>query len=97
MFFRIQAVKKLGKFKLEEKVGPNTTHLVALDGRRTVNMLRALIRGVWILEYDWILKSVEDNHWHPEIDYEMNRFSKAVEVNIKDINMPGIIFITLSL
>lgn len=79
--FFIQAVKKLGKFQLEDKVGPNTTHLVALDNRRTVNMLGGLIRGVWILEYDWILKSVEANQWQPEIQYEMISFSKAVEVN----------------
>lgn len=61
----------------------NTTHLVALDDRRTINILRGLIRGVWILEYDWILKSVDANRWQPESDYEMKRFSKAIEVNIQ--------------
>lgn len=77
-----QAVKKLGKFKLESKVSVSTTHLVSLDNRRTVNILRGIIRGCWILNYDWILKSVNANKWLPESKYEMRHFSRAVEVNI---------------
>ncbi|XP_055311627.1 microcephalin isoform X2 [Sitodiplosis mosellana] len=76
-----EAVKKLGKFKLEKKVTINTTHLVSLDTRRTVNMLRGIIRGVWILTYDWILESVDANKWLPESDYELRTFSKVVEIN----------------
>lgn len=66
---------------MEDKVSSNTTHLVAFDGRRTVNILRALIRGIWILQYDWILESVAANQWLMESEYEMREFSKAVEVS----------------
>lgn len=59
----------------------NTTHLVALDNRRTINILRGLIRGTWILTYEWILKSIEANRWQPEAEFEMQSFSKAVEVS----------------
>lgn len=79
-FFFIKAVQKLGKFKLENKVSQFTTHLVAIENSRTINILRGLIRGVWILDYEWVLKSVEANHWLSETDFEMRSFSKAVEV-----------------
>lgn len=62
----MQAVKKLGKFKLENKVTVNTTHLVSLDNRRTVNMLRGLIRGVWILTFEYIVESFNANKWLAE-------------------------------
>lgn len=75
-------MKKLGKFKLDDKVNSHTTHLVALDGRRTANILRGLIRGVWILTFDWILDSMAAKQWVPELDYEMQEFSKAVEVRV---------------
>lgn len=61
-------------------MGAKTTHLVAFDTRRTINFLRGLIRGIWIVNYDWILESVEANKWLPEADYELKAFSKAVEV-----------------
>lgn len=76
-------MKILGKFKVEDKVSVNTTHLVSLDDRRTINMLRGLIRGVWILSYDWVVKSSEAKHWQPEAEFEMHSFSKAVEVIIR--------------
>ncbi|XP_031632861.1 uncharacterized protein LOC116346784 isoform X2 [Contarinia nasturtii] len=78
--FISEAVKKLGKFQLENKVSNNTTHLIS-DNRRTVNILRGIIRGVWILSYDWVVKSVELNKWQYETDYEMRTFSRAVEIN----------------
>lgn len=61
-------------------MSPTTTHLVAFDSRRTINLLRGLVRGVWILNYDWIMKSVAAKKWQPESEYEMTSFSKAVEV-----------------
>lgn len=43
--------------------------------------MRGVIRGVWILDYDWIVKSVEANEWQPESPFELKSFSKAIEVN----------------
>lgn len=70
----------MGKFEIEENVNKRTTHLISLEPRRTVNLLRGLIRGLWILDYDWILKSIEANEWQPEELFELRTFSKAVEV-----------------
>lgn len=42
--------------------------------------MKALIRGIWILDYNWILESMEHKEWQPEELYEMKSFSKAVAV-----------------
>lgn len=47
-----------------------------------MNLMRALIRGVWILKYDWIVASIENNQWQNEELFEMEAVSKAVKVQI---------------
>lgn len=49
-----QIVKKLGGFFVEDEVSNSTTHLVAGEPKRTVNLLRALARGCWILKHEWV-------------------------------------------
>lgn len=49
-----QIVKKLGGFFLEDEVTCNTSHLVAGEPKRTINMLRAVARGCWILRHEWV-------------------------------------------
>lgn len=71
----------LGKFVIEDKVTARTSHLVTLEPRRTMNLMRALIRGVWILSYEWIAVSLDKNEWQNEEMFELENFSKAVKVN----------------
>lgn len=78
----MQAVAKLGKFIIEKNVSEQTTHVVSLENRRTINLIRGIIRGLWILNYDWIEKSLTANDWQPEELYELKTFSKAVEVKL---------------
>uniref|UniRef100_A0A1B0CVJ4 BRCT domain-containing protein n=2 Tax=Lutzomyia longipalpis TaxID=7200 RepID=A0A1B0CVJ4_LUTLO len=74
-----EAVKKLGYFRMERTVTRATTHLVTLNNpSRTLNMMRALIRGVWIVNLDWIKASVAAAKWLPEEPYEMHKFAPAV-------------------
>lgn len=49
-----QIAKKLGGFFVENEVSSNTSHLVAGEPKRTINLLRALARGCWILRYEWV-------------------------------------------
>lgn len=49
-----ETVAKLGGFKVENKVSDITTHLVAGEASRTVNMLRAIARGCWIVRHEWV-------------------------------------------
>ncbi|RZC36452.1 microcephalin [Asbolus verrucosus] len=46
-------VRDLGMFFVEDQVSDKTTHLVAGESKRTINMLRAVARGCWILKPEW--------------------------------------------
>ncbi|XP_058058682.1 microcephalin [Anopheles bellator] len=76
-----EALRTLGGFIAEPDVTDNTTHLVTLEPRRTVNLLRALIRGLWIVRYEWIVESVRQERWLPEEQFEVRDFSTAVQIN----------------
>lgn len=73
-------IKALGFAKLELNVTKRTTHVVT-TGVRTINLLHGIIRGCWLVRFEWILKSLENNAWLPPGKYEMTHFSKAVQVN----------------
>lgn len=45
-----------------------------------MNLMRALIRGVWILNFEWILASLDRNEWQNEETFELGDFAKAVKV-----------------
>lgn len=50
----IQAVKKLGVFRIEDKVSKDTTHVVYGEARRTLNVLQGMTRGCWIVSMEWV-------------------------------------------
>ncbi|XP_050518793.1 uncharacterized protein LOC126892921 [Diabrotica virgifera virgifera] len=77
----MQIVKKLGGFQVEDEVTSKTTHLVVGEPKRTINMLRALTRGCWVLKKEWLFKSLESERWLPEEDFQATEFSPAVEKN----------------
>lgn len=70
----------MGIFQLESNVTGQTTHLVTLEPLRTVNLLRGIIRGIWILRYDWVMQSVRCGRWLEEEPFEVRDFSAAVSV-----------------
>lgn len=76
-----QALRKLRGMRLDPTVTQHTTHLVSLEPRRTLNLLRGLMRGVWIVSYQWVLASIRAGKWINEEPYELTRFSRAIEVS----------------
>ncbi|XP_564818.4 uncharacterized protein LOC3290365 [Anopheles gambiae] len=76
-----EAIASLDGFIIEANVSDNTTHLVTLEPRRTINLLRALIRGLWIVRYEWIVESYHAGRWLPEERFELKEFSRAVQLN----------------
>lgn len=58
-----------------------TTHLVCYDKKRNMNMLRGVIRGVWMLEYKWIEESSLHGKWQREEDYQVNTFGNTLTVS----------------
>ncbi|XP_064540434.1 microcephalin isoform X2 [Drosophila montana] len=75
-----KAIRKLRGMRLDPTVTKRTTHLVSLEPRRTLNLLRGLMRGVWIVSYKWILESMRVGKWVNEEKYELTTFSRAVEI-----------------
>lgn len=53
----------MGKFEIEPNVTKKTTHLVIFDSKRTPKFLRAIIRGLWIVKYEWVTESLKAGHW----------------------------------
>lgn len=72
-------VKSLGMAEMELNVSRRTTHVVS-TGVRTLNLLRGIIRGCWLITLEWVLKSLESNMWLNPEEFEMKHFSKAVLV-----------------
>ncbi|XP_055886393.1 microcephalin-like isoform X1 [Biomphalaria glabrata] len=64
-------VKTFGVFHMTRNVESCTTHIVCGDARRTLNILKAITRGCWILKKNWVLESLEAGNWLLEEKYEM--------------------------
>lgn len=75
-----QVIENLEGFKLEQHVTRRTTHLITPSPLRTINMLRGIIRGVWILRFDWIIESANSGIWLNEEPFEVRNFSRAISV-----------------
>lgn len=85
-------VKSLGMASIEQNVTRRTTHVVS-TGVRTVNLLHGIIRGCWLVNLEWVLKSLENNEWLNPEDYEMMHYSKAVKENRKDRELFGMAYV----
>ncbi|XP_033235089.1 microcephalin [Drosophila pseudoobscura] len=75
-----KAIRKLRGMRLDPTVTNRTTHLVSLEPRRTLNLLRGLMRGVWIVNFGWIQDSLNAGKWLNEEKYELKKFSRAIEI-----------------
>lgn len=49
-----KVVRDIGKYYVEDNVTVHTSHLIAGEPKRTINMLRAVARGCWIVSYEWV-------------------------------------------
>ena len=75
-----QLVKVLpGKATVALQVRSCTTHVISGDERRTLNMLKAIIRGCWVVSKSWLLASLEAGGWVDEEPYELVTFSAAIK------------------
>lgn len=52
------------------------THLVvAKDTKRTIKVLFAIARGAWVVSEEWVLKSLENERWLPEAEFEVDMYA----------------------
>lgn len=78
----LQLVQRLGgNFEVDTRVTSKTTHMVCVKKTRNMNMLRSVIRGIWVLDYDWLVKSSELGQWQREEDFQVNTFGNTLTVS----------------
>ena len=46
------------------------THVISAEARRTLNLLRGIVSGCWLLSFEWIVDSLAAGEWLPEDKYE---------------------------
>ncbi|XP_029451609.1 microcephalin isoform X9 [Rhinatrema bivittatum] len=76
----IQVVNKFGGFLFSDSVCETTTHVVAGNPRRTLNVMLGIARGCWIVSADWVLCSLDHGRWIPEEPYELSEHFPASSI-----------------
>ncbi|XP_017369859.1 microcephalin isoform X2 [Cebus imitator] len=76
----IQVVDKLKGFSIVPEVCETTTHVLSGKPLRTLNVLLGIVRGCWILSYDWVLWSLESGHWISEEPFELSNHFPAAPI-----------------
>ncbi|XP_036989797.2 microcephalin isoform X3 [Artibeus jamaicensis] len=76
----VQVVAKLKGFSVAREVCGSTTHVLAGQALRTLNVLLGLARGCWILSYEWALWSLELGHWISEEPFELSASFPAAPI-----------------
>ena len=65
-------------FVVAKSVTATTTHVVCGESKRTLNILRGMLRGCWILSKSWLYESLESGGWVDEEPFELADFSPAI-------------------
>jgi len=74
-----QLIKSFGRFTFSTAVNSRTSHVISGEGKRTLNLLKGLLQGCWLVTKEWVLASLESGRWVDEEPYEMVDFSPAVK------------------
>jgi microcephalin len=56
----IQVVNELKDFAFAPEVCETTTHVLAGEPLRTLNVLLGIARGCWVLSYEWVSSGLND-------------------------------------
>ncbi|KAJ1524930.1 hypothetical protein ONE63_009788 [Megalurothrips usitatus] len=75
-------IKQLGGWILEPTVSVRTTHVVCGDSKRTINLLRGIAHGCWILHQEWVMRSLEAGHWLDEEPFELTEFPAVQQCRV---------------
>ena len=70
--------KRYGVLGFHDSISEKTTHVVCGANKRTINLVKGMVLGCWILSKDWVMASVEAGMWLEEEKFEMTSFSNAV-------------------
>ncbi|CAK8676905.1 unnamed protein product [Clavelina lepadiformis] len=83
-------VRKLGRFRIHTSVkDESVTHVVCGAARRTMNVLCAISRGLWLLSKEWITASSDAGYWLDEHSYEVSYFPTARHTRLQRCSLPS--------
>lgn len=72
------------------RVDERTTHVIVGTPRRTKTVAFGLLKGLWLLNPDWLLKSKEKGNYEPEGDYELLEWYPRANIARKGLSfMPS--------
>ena len=74
-------VSHLGAEVVEDEVSATTTHVISGDRRRSLNILKGISHGCWIVSPEWVYSSLERGGWLPEDRYEMTDWYKGIKLS----------------
>uniref|UniRef100_A0A8D8M696 Microcephalin n=1 Tax=Cacopsylla melanoneura TaxID=428564 RepID=A0A8D8M696_9HEMI len=72
-------ITELGHFIVEPKVTSRTTHVVVEGPKRTLNLLKGIARGCWVVKAEWVYASYKVGRWLYEQRFELSSFSPAIQ------------------
>ncbi|KAI5735753.1 hypothetical protein M8J77_022174 [Diaphorina citri] len=72
-------ITELGHFIIEPRVSSRTTHVVVEGPKRTLNLLKGIVRGCWVVKVDWVHASYNVGRWLYEQRFELTSFSPAIQ------------------
>ena len=73
-----QLTKRFGIFGFHDAINEKTTHVICGESKRTLNLVKGMIRGCWIISKQWLMASLEEGRWIDEEPFELIKFSSAV-------------------
>eukprot|EP00005_Dracoamoeba_jomungandri_P009556 CAMPEP_0174264560 /NCGR_PEP_ID=MMETSP0439-20130205/22871_1 /TAXON_ID=0 /ORGANISM="Stereomyxa ramosa, Strain Chinc5" /LENGTH=542 /DNA_ID=CAMNT_0015350487 /DNA_START=44 /DNA_END=1672 /DNA_ORIENTATION=+ len=65
------------KTLFDEHLTEKTTHLVVGDPKRSIKVLEAIAKGIWVVHREWVVDSVVAGKWVDEKDYVVDEFPGA--------------------
>lgn len=69
-----------GQFGVVPEMNDRVSHLVIEEKKRTLKVLEAISRGIWVLKFDWILASIEKGAWVDEKHFEASDWFPGCEL-----------------
>ncbi|OZJ02439.1 hypothetical protein BZG36_04400 [Bifiguratus adelaidae] len=88
----VSTIEKLGRYRIEEKVKADTTHVIVGSNRRTLTVLLGILRGAWLVKPGWLYTSLERNEYVMEEAFEVTEWfpkAKMARLSLKDREKKG--------
>ena len=67
-------IKTIPGYRFASTMTKNVTHLIVGENRRTLKVLLAIAKGLWVVSFQWVVASVEEGKWLSPENYEVEKW-----------------------